>query len=63
MAAQKSGRLARLIECDPLYCDTILRRFEHVTGREAIHAASRKSFEEVTRERTASAKIAKEPDR
>ncbi|MBV9824317.1 MAG: ParB N-terminal domain-containing protein [Alphaproteobacteria bacterium] len=63
MAAQKTGRLARLIECDPLYCDTILRRFEHVTGREAIHAASRKSFEEVTRERTASAKIAKEPDR
>jgi DNA modification methylase len=54
MAAQKTGRLARLIECDPLYCDTILRRFEHVTGKEAIHAASRMSFEEVAREWTAS---------
>jgi DNA modification methylase len=54
MAAQKTGRLARLIECDPLYCDTILRRFERVTGKEAIHAASRMSCEEVTRERTAS---------
>jgi DNA modification methylase len=54
MAAQKTGRLARLIECDPLYCDTILRRFERVTGKEAVHAANRMSFEEVTRERTAS---------
>jgi DNA modification methylase len=51
MAAQKTGRLARLIECDPLYCDTILRRFERVTGKEVIHAASRISFEEVAQER------------
>lgn len=27
IAAQKPGRRARLIECDPLYCDVILRRY------------------------------------
>ena len=26
IAAEKTGRLARLIEFDPAYCDTILRR-------------------------------------
>ena len=46
MAAQKTGRLARLIECDPLYCDTIIRRFEEVTGQAAVHGASGKSFAE-----------------
>lgn len=28
IAAEKTGRSARLIEYDPAYCDTILRRFE-----------------------------------
>lgn len=27
IAAEKSGRAARLIEYDPLYCDTIVRRW------------------------------------
>jgi DNA modification methylase len=53
MAAQKTGRRARLIECDPTYCDNILRRFERVTGKQATHAASAMSFEEVSQERAA----------
>jgi DNA modification methylase len=53
MAAQKTGRLARLIECDPSYCDNILRRFERVTGKQATHAASATSFEDVSQERAA----------
>jgi DNA modification methylase len=52
MAAQKTGRLARLIEYDPAYCDTILRRFEAVTGKQATHAASAMSFEEVSQAET-----------
>lgn len=32
IAAQKSGRYARLVEIDPLYCDVIVRRFERVIG-------------------------------
>jgi DNA modification methylase len=53
IAAEKTGRVARLIECDPTYCDTIARRFACVTGAKAIEAVSGRSFEEVTQERTA----------
>jgi hypothetical protein len=47
VAAQKSGRLARLIEYDPGYCDVILRRFEAVTGASAILARTGQTFEDV----------------
>jgi DNA modification methylase len=51
IAAEKTGRLARLIEFDPAYCDTILRRFERVTGKQATQTVSGTSFEEVAQER------------
>jgi DNA modification methylase len=35
IAAHKTGRSARLIEFDPLYCDTIIRRWEKFTGKQA----------------------------
>ena len=35
IAAQKTGRIARLIEYDPLYCDTIVRRWQTLTGKGA----------------------------
>jgi DNA modification methylase len=35
LAADTCGRRARLIEADPLYCDTIIRRFEKATGQRA----------------------------
>jgi DNA modification methylase len=47
IAAQKSGRLARLIEYDPAYCDVILRRFEAITGTSAVLALSGQTFEDV----------------
>jgi DNA modification methylase len=47
VAAQKSGRRARLIEYDPAYCDVILRRFEAVTGSSAILARIGQTFEDV----------------
>jgi hypothetical protein len=46
-AAQKSGRLARLMEYDPNYCDVFLRRFEAVTGTSAILARTGQTFEDV----------------
>jgi DNA modification methylase len=60
IAAEKTGRLARLIEFDPSYCDTILRRFERVTGKQATCAASGMSFEEIARERAAPPAAAEE---
>lgn len=35
IAAEKLGRVARAIELDPLYCDTIIRRWCKWTGEEA----------------------------
>ncbi|MEO0852491.1 MAG: DNA methyltransferase [Cyanobacteria bacterium J06648_11] len=45
IAAEKTGRRARLIEFDPQYCDTIIRRWESFTGRCAIHEESGLAFE------------------
>ena len=47
VAAQKSGRAARLIEYDPAYCDVIVRRFEGATGASAILARTGRTFEDV----------------
>jgi len=51
IAAEKTGRSARLIEYDPAYCDTILRRFERVTGKQAILSATGETFEDVEQHR------------
>ncbi|MEM5471875.1 DNA methyltransferase [Hoeflea sp. AS60] len=51
IAADQCGRVARLIEIDPLYCDTIIRRFERVTGEPARLAGSGASFGQVAIER------------
>jgi DNA modification methylase len=52
IAAQRTGRRARLIEIDPLYCDLIVRRWE---AKSATLASSGKSFEEVAQLRKAEA--------
>lgn len=51
MAAEKTGRSARLIEYDPIYCDTIIRRWESYTGKRAMLAGSSDSFEVVAEDR------------
>ena len=40
IAAEKSGRVARLIELDPKYVDVIVRRWEEFTGQQAIREAA-----------------------
>ncbi len=51
IAAEKTGRLARLIEYDPLYCDTIVRRWQAFTGKRAVLAGSKEAFEDVAEQR------------
>jgi len=51
IAAQQTGRIARTIEFDPLYCDTIIRRFEAVTGKQALLGKNGPAFEAVAQER------------
>jgi DNA modification methylase len=51
IAAEKTGRSARLIEYDPAYCDTILRRFERMTGKQALLSETGETFEDVEQRR------------
>jgi DNA modification methylase len=51
IAAEKTGRCARLIEYDPLYCDTIVRRWESYTGKKATLAGGSESFEAISEAR------------
>ncbi|MEO8724361.1 MAG: site-specific DNA-methyltransferase, partial [Sphingobium sp.] len=47
IAAEKTGRVARLIEFDPIYCDTIVRRWQAYTGKQAVLSATGQNFEDV----------------
>ena len=58
IAAEKTGRIARLIEFDPLYCDVIVRRFEAFTGKCAKLAATGEVFENVAHDRANSTNAA-----
>lgn len=51
VAAEKTGRRARLIEMDPFYCDVIVKRWEAFTGKRATLATTGQPFEHVAEER------------
>lgn len=52
IAAEKTGRTARLIEFDPLYCDVIVRRYQAHTGKPGKLAPSGQIFDDVAEERS-----------
>lgn len=47
MAAEQVGRCGRLIEYDPAYCDTIVRRWQIYTGQHATLFGTKARFEDV----------------
>jgi len=47
IAAEKNGRIARLMELDPKYCDVIIKRWQDFTGKIATHAETGQPFAEV----------------
>lgn len=51
MAAEKTGRVARAMELDPLYVDTAIRRWQQATGQQAVLIATGQTFDEVSAER------------
>jgi len=51
LAAERTGRVARVIELDPLYLDVTIRRWEQITGIQARHGESQTSFAELVAKR------------
>ena len=47
IAAETCGRQARLLEYDPIYCDTTIRRWEAYTGKQATLDGDGRVFEDV----------------
>jgi DNA modification methylase len=51
IAAEKCGRVARLIELDPGYCDVIINRWQNLTGKRATLEGTDIPFEDVAEQR------------
>lgn len=47
IAAQRTGRQCFGIEIDPVYVDTVIRRFQAFTGQHALHAVSGRTFNDL----------------
>jgi DNA modification methylase len=50
IAAERSGRICCGLELDPMYVDTIVRRWQAFTAKSAVHAVSGKTFCEIEEE-------------
>jgi DNA modification methylase len=50
IAAERTGRICYGMELDPLYVDTAIKRWQRHTGDHALHAVSRKRFDEIANE-------------
>jgi len=53
IAAERTGRHARAIELDPQYVDVAVMRWQRVTGKQAVLAATGQTWEQVRAERLA----------
>ena len=52
IAAEKTGRVCRGIEINPLYVDVIIRRFEAITGKAARLERCGDTFAELSEKRS-----------
>ena len=57
IAAERTGRRARLLEIDPLYCDLIVQRWQTFSGKRARLAETNETFDEVRLRRGADATL------
>lgn len=53
IACERTGRQCRTAELDPKYADGIIKRWQELTGREAMHLESGESFAQVAAARLA----------
>ena len=47
IACEKTARAARIMELDPKYVDVIVKRWQAFTGKDAVHADSGQTFNEI----------------
>ena len=50
IAAERTGRRCYGLELDPVYVDTIIRRWQGLTGGRAYHATSGRGFDDLSQE-------------
>jgi DNA modification methylase len=62
MAAERVGRHARALEIEPRFVDLAIRRWQAFTGRDACHAESGLSFDEMAAESSRSGNLASRND-
>ena len=53
IACEKTARDCRIMEIDPKYCDVIVTRWQAFAGKQAVHAETGKTFDEMKAERDA----------
>lgn len=53
IAAEKNNRICNMMELDDKYCDVIINRWQDFTGKEAIHADTGKTYNEMKRTKEA----------
>lgn len=51
LACEQIGRVARLVELEPKFCDVIVKRWQNFTGRAATHEGSGKTFDSILSEK------------
>jgi len=51
IAAEKNGRVARLMELDPKYCDVIVKRWQDFTGKKATLESDGREFDQIGKKR------------
>ena len=51
IACEQLNRQCYMMELEPKYCDVIIRRWQKLTGQQAILASNGKTFEEISSER------------
>jgi DNA modification methylase len=50
LASERTGRICYGLELDPVYVDTAIRRWQALTGERAVHAGSKRLFDELAAE-------------
>jgi DNA modification methylase len=51
LAAERTGRICRGMELDPLYVDTAIRRWQNLTGHDAVRTSDGKRFRDIEAEK------------